>query len=65
VPAAILDRMRQADTPAAARAEGIRIAQEILEKIKGMVQGIQIRGPFQEYETAIEVLSVIGTLKSI
>jgi len=59
VPGPILDRMHAADTPAAARAEGIRIAQEILDQVKGMVQGVQIRGPFEEYETAIEVLSVV------
>jgi hypothetical protein len=52
--------MRQAEAGGSARPEGIRIAQEILEKVEGMVQGIQIRGPFEGYETAIEVLSVGG-----
>jgi methionine synthase / methylenetetrahydrofolate reductase (NADH) len=60
VPEPILERLRRADNPVAARAEGIRIAQEILERVQGMVQGVQIRGPFEEYETAIEVLSLGG-----
>jgi len=60
VPDTILDRMRKAETPEAARAEGIRIAQGILEKIQAMVQGVQVRGPFEHYETAVEVLSVLN-----
>jgi methionine synthase / methylenetetrahydrofolate reductase(NADPH) len=61
IPDAILDRMRQAQSngPDQARGEGILIAQEILERIQGMVQGIQIRGPFERYEIPVEVLSVI------
>jgi methionine synthase / methylenetetrahydrofolate reductase (NADH) len=62
VPDPILERMRKAETPEAARAEGIRIAQGILEKIQTVVQGVQVRGPFEDYETAVEVLSVL-TLK--
>jgi homocysteine S-methyltransferase len=59
VPASILERMRQADSKGAeyARAEGITIAREILIALKGMIQGVQIRGPFDKYETALEVLS--------
>ena len=57
VPKSILDRMRTAGSPAAARAEGIRIAQELVRDIRGMVQGVQVRGPFEEYDTAIQVLN--------
>ncbi|PYS54149.1 MAG: bifunctional homocysteine S-methyltransferase/methylenetetrahydrofolate reductase [Acidobacteria bacterium] len=60
VPDSILERMRRADNPEPARAEGIRIAQDILERIQGMVQGVQVRGPFDEYETPVEVLSVLN-----
>jgi methionine synthase / methylenetetrahydrofolate reductase (NADH) len=60
VPDAILDRMRKAETPEAARAEGIRIAQDTLEKIQAMVEGVQVRGPFEHYDTAVEVLSVLN-----
>jgi homocysteine S-methyltransferase len=59
VPEHILDRMRRADStgPDQARAEGIAIAREILHAVRGMVQGVQIRGPFDRYETPLEVLS--------
>jgi 5,10-methylenetetrahydrofolate reductase len=59
VPDAILERMRAAElkNPEHARAEGIRIAREILKQVRGMVQGVQIRGPFDGYETPVEVLS--------
>jgi homocysteine S-methyltransferase len=60
VPDSILDRMRRAESPDRARAEGIRIAQDILEKTQGMVQGVQVRGPFEQYETPVEVLSVLN-----
>ena len=60
VPDSILDRMRKAETPEAGRAEGIRIAQDILSKVQGMVQGVQVRGPFDQYATAVEVLSVLN-----
>jgi homocysteine S-methyltransferase len=59
VPDSILKRMAEADSrsPEHARAEGIRIAREILKEIRGMTQGVQIRGPFDRYETPVEVLS--------
>jgi len=62
VPEPILERMRQAEaeSPVRARAEGVRIAQEILEQVQGMIQGVQIRGPFERYETPVEVLSVLN-----
>ena len=59
LPPHILQRMQQADSqgPDRARAEGIAIAREILNAVRGMVQGVQIRGPFDRYETPLEVLS--------
>jgi methionine synthase / methylenetetrahydrofolate reductase (NADH) len=60
VPDSILERMRKAETPETARAEGIRIAKDILEKIQGAVHGVQVRGPFEHYDTAVEVLSVLN-----
>jgi methionine synthase / methylenetetrahydrofolate reductase(NADPH) len=59
VPEAILERMREADSrsPEHARAEGIRIAREILKDVRGMIRGVQVRGPFDRYETPVEVLS--------
>jgi methionine synthase / methylenetetrahydrofolate reductase(NADPH) len=59
LPPQILQRMQQADSqgPDRARAEGIAIAREILSAVRGMVQGVQVRGPFDRYETPLEVLS--------
>jgi len=59
LPLPILERMRSADNegPDKARVEGIAIAREILAGVRSMVQGVQIRGPFDDYETPVEVLS--------
>jgi homocysteine S-methyltransferase len=61
IPEAILNRMRdaQSKSPEYASNEGITIAQEILERIQSMVQGVQIRGPFAQYETPLQVLTVM------
>ena len=42
MPEEIMLRMAQADTPEAARREGIRIAQEMLDAVRPMVQGVQV-----------------------
>ncbi len=59
VPELIRERMRSAEAKGLeyARAEGIAIARELLQGVRGMVQGVQIRGPFDRYETPLEVLS--------
>jgi homocysteine S-methyltransferase len=61
VPQAIMDRMRKADTGDAARAEGVRIAQETLLSIRNLVQGVQIAAPFGRYAMAVEVAQVLGS----
>ena len=45
VPAAVLDRMRQARTPEAEAVEGIAIAREIAREVRDRVQGLQVGGP--------------------
>ena len=61
VPDEIMHRMAAADGPEASRAEGIRIAQEMLETARPMVQGVAASAPFGRYTTAIESLaSVLG-----
>jgi len=60
VPQAIMDRMRKVDTGERARAEGVRIAQETLLSIRGLVQGVQIAAPFGRYAMAVEVAQVLG-----
>jgi methionine synthase I (cobalamin-dependent)/5,10-methylenetetrahydrofolate reductase len=58
VPEAVLERMRRAEAagPEAAHAEGIRIAQEVLEVVRGMVQGVQVSTPSGRVEVALEAL---------
>jgi len=57
MPEEIMLRMAQADTPKAARVEGIKIAQEMLAAVRPLVQGVQISAPFGNYETAAEVIA--------
>jgi methionine synthase I (cobalamin-dependent)/5,10-methylenetetrahydrofolate reductase len=59
VPDEILIRMQRATTPDAARAEGIRIAQEMLQAALTMVQGVQVSAPFGRYSAAAEVLAAV------
>ncbi len=56
IPDEILLRMQRASTPELARAEGIRIAQEMLAAARTMVQGAQVSAPFGRFSAAIEVL---------
>ena len=58
MPDTILTRMAAAATPEAARAEGIRIAQEMLASARTMVQGCQVSAPFGKYTAAAQVLGL-------
>jgi homocysteine S-methyltransferase len=57
MPEEIMLRMAQADTPEAARAEGIRIAQEMVEAVRPYVQGVQVSAPYGHYDVAAEVIA--------
>ena len=43
----------------AARREGIKIAREMLEAVRPMVEGVQVSAPFGRYTTAAEVISSV------
>jgi methionine synthase I (cobalamin-dependent)/5,10-methylenetetrahydrofolate reductase len=62
VPEAIIARMRQANDKSKehAVAEGIAIAREMLERVRPLVQGVQVSAPFGKVELALQVLA--GTL---
>src|SRR5690242_13820472 len=60
VPDAIIDRMARAPNAEAARAEGILIAREMLQKVRGLVQGAQVAAPLGRYSSAIDVLDGIA-----
>ena len=57
VPQEVLDRMRRAQERGkeAALAEGVAIARDMFQLVRGMVQGIQVSAPFGKVEVAVEV----------
>ncbi len=59
MPESVMLRMAQAETPDAARAEGLRIAQEMLTEAKPMVHGVQVSAPFGRYALAAEVIASV------
>ncbi len=63
VPDTILERMARAQTPDAARAEGVVIAREMLVAARQLVQGAQISAPNGRYSSAVDVLEALGGQK--
>jgi 5,10-methylenetetrahydrofolate reductase len=61
VPDSILERMARAQTPDAARAEGVAIAREMLVAVRHTVQGAQISAPQGRYNLAVDVIEALGT----
>jgi homocysteine S-methyltransferase len=57
MPEEVMLRMAQADTPAAARREGILIAREMLEAVRPLVQGVQVTASFGGSSIAAEVIA--------
>ncbi len=60
VPEPYLERMRNADSAEAARAEGVAIAREMVQRVRPMVAGVQLSAPFGRYQTAIDVAQAIN-----
>jgi methionine synthase / methylenetetrahydrofolate reductase(NADPH) len=60
VPDSILERMARAQSPDAARAEGVAIAREMLIAVRQTVQGAQISAPLGRYSSAVDVLEALG-----
>jgi methionine synthase I (cobalamin-dependent)/5,10-methylenetetrahydrofolate reductase len=56
MPDEITARMANAESPDAARVEGIAIAREMLAAVRGQVQGVQVSAPFGKYRAAAQVL---------
>jgi len=57
VPAHVMDRMRSAGGGEAAMKEGVAIAGEILAKVRGIVDGVQVSAPFNRYTLALDVFA--------
>jgi methionine synthase I (cobalamin-dependent)/5,10-methylenetetrahydrofolate reductase len=58
MPEDIMARMGAVGSPEAARAEGVKIAQEMLAEARPMVQGVQVSAPFGRYSVAADVLGL-------
>jgi homocysteine S-methyltransferase len=59
IPDEIRARMGKVGQGPAARAEGIKIAQEALLAVKDRVAGAYIMPPFDRVESALEILTVL------
>src|SRR6266705_2329160 len=59
VPGEFMDRMRSVDNADKARAEGVAIAREMVTRVRGMVQGVQLSAPFGRYQMALDVAEAI------
>ena len=60
VPDQVLERMRRATNAEAAAAQGIAIARETVNAIRGMVQGVHIAAPAGRIDAALAVLDGIA-----
>jgi homocysteine S-methyltransferase len=62
VPQSVVERMRRAQElgTAAARAEGVTIAAEMIEAVKHLVQGIQVSAPAGRVDAALQVLQTVS-----
>jgi homocysteine S-methyltransferase len=59
VPDAILERMRQADRSGKAAEEGVALACETIEALRGKVAGFQLAAPFNKTEAAVALLETL------
>jgi homocysteine S-methyltransferase len=66
IPPAIIERMRKAQEhgAAAARAEGVAIASEMVEAVRDLVQGVQVSTPGGRTGTALDVLEALRSVNS-
>lgn len=59
LPAGVLSRMEQAEDRGDAAAEGLRIAKECIEALRGHVAGFQLAAPFNRVEAPLELTAFI------
>ena len=60
VPEPFMERMRRADGADRAREVGVAIAREMVERVRPLVQGVQLSAPFGRYQMALDVAEAIG-----
>lgn len=57
VPDNVMARMAEAGDRESARAEGVQIARTVLDRVRPLVQGVQISAPMGSYKQVLEVLA--------
>jgi homocysteine S-methyltransferase len=60
VPEYYMERMRRVDNAEKSRQEGVAIAREMVERVRLLVQGVQLSAPFGRYQMALDVAEAIG-----
>ncbi|MGO9257003.1 MAG: bifunctional homocysteine S-methyltransferase/methylenetetrahydrofolate reductase [Bryobacteraceae bacterium] len=60
VPEEFMERMRRVDNAEKAREEGVAIAREMVARVRGLVEGVQLSAPFGRYQMALDVAEAIG-----
>lgn len=60
VPEPYMERMRRAEDAEAARAEGVAIAREMVQRVRPLVAGVQLSAPLGRCQTALEVAQAIA-----
>ena len=67
IPPGILERMRKSQElgAAAARAEGVAIASEMIEAVKDLVQGVQVSAPSGQVTSALETLKGVRAKRQV
>ncbi|HEY9857748.1 MAG TPA: bifunctional homocysteine S-methyltransferase/methylenetetrahydrofolate reductase [Stenomitos sp.] len=55
IPPSVLERMQAADARGEAALEGVRIAREMLERVRPLVQGVQVSAPLGKIPLALAV----------
>lgn len=60
VPDKVMQRMDEAEKKGNAGEEGVLIAQEALNKMRSLIEGVQVSAPFGKVKIALKVISVLG-----
>ncbi|HQB83721.1 MAG TPA: methylenetetrahydrofolate reductase, partial [Candidatus Rifleibacterium sp.] len=60
VPENLMNRLRKAGSVEAQREEGILIAREALERVRPMVDGVQVSVPLGRVESVLKVIEVLN-----
>jgi homocysteine S-methyltransferase len=57
IPDAVMDRMAGRDSKDDQRREGVAIAREMVERLRGRIAGVQVSAPFGNVDTALAVVA--------